>query len=72
MAATSGEAGTGNKAKVRKRATKRELAARETRIVEYVTAGLSTADVAARERLSLRRMRELAAGASLSGNPARF
>ena len=37
------------------------MALRDKRIVEYLTAGLSTADVAAREGLSLRRMREMVA-----------
>ncbi len=61
MAEAGGEAGTRIKARRRKRATKSEMAVREARIVEWLTAGLSTADVAAREGLSLRRMREMAA-----------
>ncbi len=61
MAEAGGEAGTRIKAKRRKRATRSEMALREARILESLTAGLSTADVAAREGLSLRRTRELAA-----------
>ncbi len=61
MAETGGEAGTRIKARRRKRATKSEMALREARILEWLTAGLSTADIAAREGLSLRRMREMAA-----------
>src|SRR4249919_1210436 len=61
MGGAGGKAGSKVKPRGGKRATRREMALRDLRIMERLAAGLTTAEVAAREGLSPRRMRELTA-----------
>jgi hypothetical protein len=61
MPRASSKSGGKSKSRVRRRLTARDKALRDERIVRRLAAGATTADIAAQEHLSPRRMRELTA-----------